>query len=331
MSETTLKISEMTPDSNLTGAEIFPFIRGGGVEDNFITTLDNIKEYFNIPTKVSQLENDSKYITQNNVPTNVGDFNNNVGYITRDNTTVFTPTGDYNPSTKKYVDDLTKVKLINSGSMDDITQVGEYIVDPSIPGNPCSPYYCWLKVTGIFDLLQEATCFSNLSVKRRSRTNNNWNSWVSTDFFNKVIIANPTSLITNRNSSGVEAEQAVNEVFGSLANFRNIVNDILINHSRYYFHSDSSSNNNCIELSTVNVWKRSDNLSFELNFIVCYYSSNILYTKRILIKVHNDANYSKFIIVDLVNSDNIRTLVKMTAAEYASSSKDANTAYFVTD
>ena len=49
MSETTLKISEMTPDSNLTGAEIFPFIRGG-VEDNFITTLDNIKEYFNVPT-----------------------------------------------------------------------------------------------------------------------------------------------------------------------------------------------------------------------------------------------------------------------------------------
>lgn len=280
---------------------------------------------------MSQLENDSKYITQNNVPTNVGDFNNNVGYITRDNTTVFTPTGDYNPSTKKYVDDLTKVKLINSGSMDDITQVGEYIVDPSIPGNPCSPYYCWLKVTGISDLLQEATCFSNLSVKRRSRTNNNWNSWVSTDFFNKVIIANPTTLITNRNSSGVEAEQAVNEVFGSLANFRNIVNDILINHSRYYFHSDSSSNNNCIELSAVNVWKGSDNSSFELHFIVCYYSNNILYTKRILIKVHNDTNYSKFIIVDLVNSDNIRTLVKMTAAEYASSSKDANTAYFVTD
>lgn len=72
--------------------------------------------------------------------------------------------------------------------MDDVTQVGEYIVDPSIPGNPCSPYYCWLKVTGISDLLQEATCFSNLSVKRRSRTNNNWNSWVSTDFFNKVIM-----------------------------------------------------------------------------------------------------------------------------------------------
>lgn len=215
--------------------------------------------------------------------------------------------------------------------MDDITQVGGYVVDPSVSGNPCSPYYCWLRVTGLSDIVQEAICYSNLSVKRRSRTNNNWNSWVSTDFFSKVIIANPNSLLTNRDSSGVEAEQFVNEIFGSLANFRNIVNDILINHSRYYFHSDSSSNNNCIELSAVNAWKGSDNSSFELNFIVCYYFNNILYTKRILIKVHNDTNYSKFIIVDLVNSDNIRTLVKMTAAEYASSSKDANTAYFVTD
>lgn len=215
--------------------------------------------------------------------------------------------------------------------MDDVTQVGGYVISPSVSGNPYSPYYCWLRVVGIADVVQEAISYLDLSVKRRSRLNNNWSSWVSTDFFSKVIIANPTSLITNRNSSGVEAEQAVNEVFGSLANFRNIVNDILINHSRYYFHSDSSSNNNCIELSAVNAWKGSDNSSFELNFIVCYYSNNILYTKRILIKVHNDTNYSKFIIVDLVNSDNIRTLVKMTAAEYASSSKDANTAYFVTD
>lgn len=329
MSETTLKISEMTPDSNLTGAEIFPFIRGG-VEDNFITTLDNIKEYFNIPTKVSQLENDSKYITQVNVPTNVGDFENNVGYITRDNTTVFTPIGDYNPSTKKYVDDLTKVKFIDSGSMDDVTQVGGYVISPSVSGNPYSPYYCWLRVVGIADVVQEAISYSDLSVKRRSRLNNNWSSWVSTDFFSKVIIANPTKLLSNRNSSGVEAEQFVNEIFGSLANFRNIVNDILINHSRYYFHNDSS-NTNCLEISTVNAWKSSDGLSFELHFIICYFDANILYTKRISIKVHNDTNNSKFIIVDLVNSDNIRALVKMTAAEYASSSKDANTAYFVTD
>lgn len=327
MSETTLKISEMTPDSNLTGAEIFPFIRGG-VEDNFITTLDNIKEYFNIPTKVSQLENDSKYITQVNVPTNVGDFENNVGYITRDNTTVFTPIGDYNPSTKKYVDDLTKVKFIDSGSMDDVTQVGGYVISPDVSGNPCSPYYCWLRVVGIADVVQEAICYSNLSVKRRSRTNNNWNSWVSTDFFSKVIIANPTKLLSNRNSSGVEAEQFVNEIFGSLSNFRNIVNDILINHSRYYFHD--SSNTNCLEISTVNAWKSLDGSSFELHFIICCFDA-ILYTKRITVVVNNDTNYSKFIIVDLVDSDNIRTLVKMTAAEYASSSKDANTAYFVTD
>lgn len=32
-----------------------------------------------------------------------------------------------------------------------------------------------------------------------------------------------------------------------------------------------------------------------------------------------------------VKSSNIRTITKMTSSEYASSSKDANTAYFVTD
>lgn len=35
-----------------------------------------------VPTKTSQLTNDSGYITQVNVPTNVGDFENNVGYVT---------------------------------------------------------------------------------------------------------------------------------------------------------------------------------------------------------------------------------------------------------
>lgn len=197
MSETTLKISEMTPDSNLTGAEIFPFIRGG-VEDNFITTLDNIKEYFNIPTKVSQLENDSKYITQVNVPTNVGDFENNVGYITRDNATAFTPTGDYNPSTKKYVDDAVAV------------------VNGKIPTK--------------------------------------------------------TSQLTN--DSGFATTSQIPSVPSNVSEFNNDAG--YVNESR---------------------------------------------VNQLIISA----------LAQYVKSSNIRTLVKMTAAEYASSSKDANTAYFVTD
>lgn len=41
---TSLKISEMTLESDLMGAEKFPFVREG-VKDNFITTLNRIKEY----------------------------------------------------------------------------------------------------------------------------------------------------------------------------------------------------------------------------------------------------------------------------------------------
>ena len=41
---TSLKISEMTLESDLMGAEKFPFIREG-IKTNFITTLNRIKEY----------------------------------------------------------------------------------------------------------------------------------------------------------------------------------------------------------------------------------------------------------------------------------------------
>lgn len=328
MSETTLKISEMTPDSNLTGAEIFPFIRGG-VEDNFITTLDNIKEYFNIPTKVSQLENDSKYITQANVPTNVGDFENNVGYITRDNTTVFAPIGDYNPSTKKYVDDLTKVKFIDSGSMDDVTQVGGYVISPSVSGNPYSPYYCWLRVVGIADVVQEAINYSDLSVKRRSRLNNNWSSWKSFDSFGKTInISDISTLLTNVDLRDTAASNLIINVFGNESNFRNVVDNIVENHSKYWLNIVGS-NSDLIEVGSVNAYRSAYRSAYEMHFIITYYSGDKQFIKRISF-IQNEATYLAK-IADLTISDNITTITKKTSAEYASSSKDANTAYFVTD
>lgn len=328
MSETTLKISEMTPDSNLTGAEIFPFVRGG-VEDNFTTTLDNIKEYFNIPTKVSQLENDSKYITQANVPTNVGDFENNVGYITRDNTTVFTPIGDYNPSTKKYVDDLMKVKFIDSGSMDDVTQVGGYVISPSVSGNPCSPYYCWLRVVGIADVVQEAISYSDLSVKRRSRRNNNWDPWKSFDSFGKTIdLSDISYLLTNVDLSDTAASNLIINVFGNESNFRNVVDNIIDNHTKYWFNVVGP-DSNLIEVGSVNTYRSFYRGTYEMHFIITYYSGNKQQTKRISFVQSGNTYVAK--ITDLIISDNLTTITKKTSAEYASSSKDANTAYFVTD
>lgn len=141
--------------------------------------------------------------------------------------------------------------------------------------------------------------------------------------------------LNTANLSGVDAEQRVIDLFGSLDNFKNVVANILANHVRYYFHFADNPNNNCIELGCVNAYRISranNNSSHELHFIITYYDENNLYTNRISIVVNNDTAASKVIIASLVNSDNVATLTKKTAAEYkAIGTKDANTVYCVTD
>ncbi len=151
------------------------------------------------------------------------------------------------------------------------------------------------------------------------------------NFGHTIFLSNVNNILTNTNIQGVEAEQLANDVFGSLGKFREIINDILNTHSRYYFHLDEA-NTNCIELGSVNAWKATNETSFELHFIICYYTNGTTYTKRISVIINNETDASKFIIKDLVASDNLTTLTKKTAAEYeAIGSKDANTAYCVTD
>lgn len=146
------------------------------------------------------------------------------------------------------------------------------------------------------------------------------------------IVTTTDKFLNTANLSGVDAEQRVIDLFGSLDNFKNVVANILANHVRYYFHFADNPNNNCIELGCVNAYKANNNSFHELHFIITYYDRNDLYTNRISIVVNNDAAASKVIIASLVNSDNLTTITKKTAAEYeAIGSKDANTVYCITD
>lgn len=70
------------------------------------------------------------------------------------------------------------------------------------------------------------------------------------------------------------ASSDISSVFGSSANFRAIVNDILKTHTRYFFHAKDTPDTNCIQLSGVNAWKNIDNTQYELHFIYNYYTSN---------------------------------------------------------
>lgn len=147
-----------------------------------------------------------------------------------------------------------------------------------------------------------------------------------------IIVNNADKFLNTANLSGVDAEQRVIDLFGSLDIFKNVVANILANHVRYYFHFGDNPNNNCVELGCVNAWRANNNSSHELHFIITYYDENNLYTNRISIVINNDTAASKVIIASLVNSDNIATLTKKTSTEYSNINPKAdNTAYFVVD
>lgn len=195
---------------------------------------------------------------QQGVRTNWKEFAFTDDVLTKTNTSSFTPTGDYQPATKKYADNIGYGKVIDADS-----------------------------------------------------------GTISNDLTGKGL-----------NLTGVDAEERVNRYFGNLGNFRSVVQDIIENHTRYFIHNS----NDCRELGCLNVWKNTGNTEHELHFILTGFGDGNLHTKRYSIRITENTDDARFIIVNIINSDNLTTLTKKTAAEYdAIGSKDANTAYCVTD
>lgn len=85
--------SEIVDDTETDDATKPLSARQGKFLSYEITTVENSIQdlYAEIPTKTSQLTNDSNYVTTNNV-------------LTKTNTTEYNPVGEYHPATKKYVD-----------------------------------------------------------------------------------------------------------------------------------------------------------------------------------------------------------------------------------
>ena len=195
---------------------------------------------------------------QQGVRTNWKEFAFTDDVLTKTNTSSFTPTGDYQPATKKYADNIGYGKVIDADS-----------------------------------------------------------GTISNDLTGKGL-----------NLTGVDAEERVNRYFGNLGNFRSVVQDIIENHTRYFIHNS----NDCRELGCLNVWKNTGNTEHELHFILTGFGDGNLHTKRYSIRITENTDDARFIIVNIINSDNLTTLTKKTAAEYDTiGSKDANTAYCVTD
>lgn len=139
-------------------------------------------------------------------------------------------------------------------------------------------------------------------------------------------------LISNQEVKAGEAESKINLVFGSIDNFKNIIQRLLSDNILFLKITEKE----IFKVSTSHTYCNPDNGAYELSFIYTYTSiadaNNIsLVTKRIFIALNSNAT-NFFVVKDILVSDNLTTLTKKTAAEYeAIGSKDANTVYCVTD
>lgn len=74
-----------------------------------------------------------------------------------------------------FKDDIYK-STVSSGSIDNITTAGEYVISPDITDAPFTSW-CWLKIMGGSDIVQIVINMLDLRIAIRGRVNGNWKSW----------------------------------------------------------------------------------------------------------------------------------------------------------
>lgn len=119
-----------------------------------------------------------------------------------------------------------------------------------------------------------------------------------------LIIPNVNTILRPVSLQGQDAQSKINELFSSAGNFKDVVEDILVNHTRYYFHFNNKLAN-CIELGCVNAWRNDEKTSYELHFIVVYNTNNTYYTSSVSVIYSTDINNTKYHVANLVKSDNV--------------------------
>lgn len=139
-------------------------------------------------------------------------------------------------------------------------------------------------------------------------------------------------LISNQEVKAGEAESKINLVFGSIDNFKNIIQRLLSDNILFLKITEKE----IFKVSTSHTYCNPDNGAYELSFIYTYTSiadaNNIsLVTKRIFIALNSNAT-NFFVVKDILVSDNLTTITKKTSDEYNNiASKDNETMYAITD
>ena len=319
---TSLKISEMTLESDLMGAEKFPFVREG-VKDNFITTLNRIKEYVqkDVCTVIYELKS-----------TDLNTFKGDEAKIcvigvqkSNESATL----GNHYPVQESGI-------LIAVGTIADKANQIYQTYNSNRLFIRCATSS---GVDGEFSEWQEIAKISDVLIKNNTTPfspTNDYNPATKKyvdSYFNIVKISQEAhqQLISNQESKNTDADEKINIVFGSADNFRNIATSLITDNNLFFQISEKE----IFKLNVSQVYVNTDNGAYELSFIYVYTSisdaNNInILTKRVFIALNNAVNL--FIVRDLVTSDNLTTLTKKTKSEYDGIGiKDNSTMYAITE
>ena len=103
--------------------------------------------------------------------------------------------------------------------------------------------------------------------------------------YGKVIdVPNGSYLTMNKNATGTEAIEFINNIFGSTDRLKEVVMDIIEHHQKYLFHSYAS-NVNCLGISNVYVYYEYTKEEYNLQYNVSYYTTNGPVSKRTAFKL----------------------------------------------
>lgn len=333
--------------------------QGKSLQDEITVLENNIQDLqTSIPTKVSQLTNDSNYLTSARV-------------LTKDNTDTYSPTANYHPATKKYVDDklngnsisivefdynlvnaLTNtstteevnaafanrsqlktnsiVKLIGINDSSDAFDGSDgyrlcHKVSVNSPDSFIIKYFSDSNNNEVVEIIFSA---GNIEVNKMSIAPTIPNDILK---FKYIDVTDGSFLTINRRVSGNDTVEYINKIFGSIDNLSRIIMDMCENHTKYYFHSYNDKYNN-IELANTYAYYNGQE-EYDLQFNISYYTSNGPVSKRFSILIDtSDVTANWLYIEDILVSDNLQRVVKRTASEYESTtSKDASTMYGVTE
>ena len=103
--------------------------------------------------------------------------------------------------------------------------------------------------------------------------------------YGKVIdVPNGSYLTLDKNATGTEAIEFINNIFGSTDRLKEVVMDIIEHHQRYLFHSYAS-NVNCLGISNVYAYYEYTKEEYNFQYNVSYYTTNGPVSKRMAFKL----------------------------------------------